>query len=51
MDARKNELEAVMVRFEKFEPYAVLRPELEKSLGTVQQSVLRLAEENLSQQF
>jgi hypothetical protein len=51
MESRKRELDNMRLRFEKLEPWVILRPELESTLGQVQLAVQRLAEENIAQQF
>ena len=49
MDARKQELDNIKVKFEALEPVVVKRPELDATLGQVEKAVQKLAEENMAQ--
>lgn len=51
VEARRLELDKIRLRFEKIEPYVVLKSELEATFGEVQKAIKKLADENIAQQF
>ena len=51
MEARRQELDKIRIRFAQIEPNVVLKPELDSTLGEVQRVCKKLADENISQQF